>query len=148
MKTTDTDFWETLTTSKSYPFKLPTEDTTIAKDIDSSKDVDTDDSTLSIKTLIDTMVTGVLPAGVCTQKSRTLTPIVDAKNTDLDVDGSSTEESVVTPTVSSKTITGDTPVKDTGHGKRKKTANNFYTSDQFWQHHDNNDPNDDGVFLP
>ena len=89
LRTTNAEFWGELTgnTSQELNEHLPKSDETLPEDIEpdaaSLEDNDTDDSDLSIQTLINVMVKNDLPIGVGTRKSGALTSIVEAENSDI-----------------------------------------------------------------
>ena len=132
MRTTDPDFWKELTQNHPNDQDLPPAELNkpLAEDIESESDKsnttieddDTDDSDLSVSTLINLMTAkdANLPATVGTRRNGTLTSLADAENVDL-----------VDDTIE--------PAEGSGKGKkkriqRKRVANQCYAA--FWRHYD------------
>ncbi len=147
MRTTDPKFWEELTRGQSNE-QLPDITETLQEDLEFNtehEDEDTDDSDVSMQTLITVLTRKDIPETVGFQKSGTTTPLTDAENADLD------EEmlpQVAKPnaTENPQTKTGIMP-GERGRGKRQKFANKRYNGEAFWRHNDGDDWQDDS-FLP
>lgn len=104
------------------------------------EDKDTDDSDLSIQTLVTAMTEENIPSTVGTQKNRTLISLANAKNNELNAPA--TEPSLEIPKKAKKL----TP-EEGGRGKRTNFSNKMYDTRSFWRQHNNKNKWDNDSIL-
>lgn len=115
---------------------------TLQEDLEFStelEDKDTDDSDVSMQTLITALTSEDVPETVGFRKSGTLTSLADAENPDLD-------EGML-PLVEANVESLSVPSGEVEHGKRWKFASKHYNGEEFWQHNNNDNWEDDNL-LP
>jgi hypothetical protein len=131
MAKTNPEFWAELSVGGADNVQLPDATETLPEDVEHDtelEDQDSDDSDLSLETLI-TALTKDVPDTVGSRKSGKLASLTDAENVDL---------------VPEMLEEGNSAAEG-GRGKRNKVANQQYQG--FWRHHDKDDWNDDSL-LP
>jgi len=129
MAKTNPEFWAELSGGGADDVQLPDAAETLPEDVEHDtelEDQDSDDSDLSLETLI-TALTKDVPDTVGSRKSGKLASLTDAENVDL---------------VPEMLEQGNSAAEG-GRGKRNKVANKQYQG--FWRHHDEDDWNDDSI---
>jgi hypothetical protein len=141
MKHTDPEFWEELTNGQS---QLPNPSTTENCPEDNQpddthfEDVVADDSELPMSILIAAMTGSELPENVGVGESGGLVSLAEAEDIDIEQENASAE-------ADQPNLDERHEPKEEGRGKRRKTANKYYSSVAFWRHNDKDDWKDDSL---
>lgn len=148
MKTTDPAFWNELISTQDS--KVPDEFDEVVEDQDvdtGADDADADDSELTMKTLIDIMVSNKLKPGVALRSPEgALMSARDADDIDFFVEPGNdaalekrANEAIELDTINKGRVKHE--VKDSENttlrrGTRNKYPNKQYATEAFWRHHD------------
>jgi hypothetical protein len=149
MKQTDPEFWKELTKGQSQ--NLPNATEILLEDSQTNdthiEDVVADDSELPMPILIAAMTGGELPENVGVRENGGLVSFAEAE--DIDIEPESEIASVDADSADSRPNLDDSEpgLNEKGRGKRRKTANKYYSSVAFWQHNDEDDWKDDSLIL-
>jgi hypothetical protein len=135
MKQTDPGFWEELTKGQSQ--NLPNANEILLEDNEPDthlEDVVADDSELPIPILIAAMTNDELPENVGVGESGGLVSLAEEEDINVNVEPEASAEA---------NNIDNQPNLEKGRGKRRKTANKYYSSVAFWRHNDEDDWKDD-----
>jgi len=145
MKNTNPEFWEELTKGQNDDQHLPAPTETLPEDVEPDthlEDEDTDDSDLSVETLVMAMTKDHIPPIMGTRKTGTLTSLSDAENNDENLPATTLGVEILEKAKELPVTPGES-----GRGKRTKYANKMYDARSFWWHDDKDDWKDDSMHL-
>jgi hypothetical protein len=143
MKQTDPKFWDELTKGQSQTLPNTTENLLedIQPDDTHLEDVVADDSELPMSKLIAAMTNDELPKNVRVGENGGLVSLVEVEDINLEPDLEPESEIAS----AEAEIEPNFNTNEEGRGKRRKTANKYYSSFAFWRHNDEDVWKDDSL---
>lgn len=128
LKTTDSEFWDELTRKSAAGLIIADEDN-VAEDEENTDPFFEDDSDLPCDAIISTVL-GTNPVGVTLNATGDVVSAAAAESLDNDK-----IDEMLPNEVAENNKAGETA--EMGRGKRKRTSNKLYSTNAFWQHHNN-----------